>query len=110
MSPLYVFGVSMALTFLNRFHISGLELMFAFRYHLFVCARRMDWAASEFDGKLKVVKVDTGEDDKLVKDYNIHGLPTFAVFKQGEAFGIKEGAMGKVALEEYIIKYAPEVA
>lgn len=70
----------------------------------------MDWAASEFDGKLKVVKVDTATDDLLVKEYGIHGLPTFAVFKQGEAFGVKEGAMGKGALEDYILKYAPEVA
>lgn len=69
----------------------------------------MDWAASEFEGKLKVVKVDTEKHDRFVKDYNIHGLPTFVVFKKGEPFGIQEGAMGKALLEAYILKHAPEV-
>lgn len=70
----------------------------------------MDWAATEFKGKLKVVKVDTDKDDALIDAYSIRGLPTFAVFKDGEAFGVREGAMGKPALEDYILKYAPEVA
>lgn len=69
----------------------------------------MDWAATEFEGKLKVVKVDTDKNESFVKDYNIHGLPTFAVFKKGEPFGIQEGAMGKDGLETYIMKHAPEV-
>lgn len=70
----------------------------------------MDWAANEFAGKLKVAKVDTDENASFVQKYNIHGLPTFAVFKNGKATGIREGAMGKVGLESYILEYAPEVA
>lgn len=70
----------------------------------------MDWAATEFDGKLKVVKVDTENENRLVEAYNIRGLPTLAVFKKGEAFGVKEGVIGKAALEDYILKHAPEVA
>lgn len=68
----------------------------------------MDWVANEFEGQVKVVKVDTDKNDSFVGTYNIHGLPTFAVFKEGKATGIKEGAMGKAVLENYILEYIPE--
>eukprot|EP00177_Eucheuma_denticulatum_P003337 GFKZ01006028.1.p1 GENE.GFKZ01006028.1~~GFKZ01006028.1.p1 ORF type:complete len:173 (+),score=26.71 GFKZ01006028.1:210-728(+) len=68
----------------------------------------MDWVANEFEGLLKVVKVDTDKNESFVGTYNIHGLPTFAVFKDGKATGIKEGAMGKAVLENYIMEYIPE--
>lgn len=71
---------------------------------------RMDWAANEFAGKLKVAKIDTDQNKSFVNRYKIHGLPTFAVFKNGKPVGVKEGAMGKVGLESYILEYAPEVA
>lgn len=60
----------------------------------------------EYEGKLKVVKLDTEVATGIVKKYDLHGLPTFAVFRDGEAYGIKEGAMGKGELNEYIIKHA----
>lgn len=66
----------------------------------------MDWAATEYEGKLKVVKLDIDKAEPLVKKYDLHGLPTFAIFRGGEAYGVKEGAMGKGELNEYIIKHA----
>lgn len=65
----------------------------------------MDWAAAEFDGQLKVVKIDTEKNERFVNDYTIRGLPTFAVFKNGTAYGLREGAMGKAELERYITEY-----
>jgi len=62
----------------------------------------MDWAASEYDGKMKVVKVDTHETSGLIKEYGINGLPTLAVFKKGECYGVQEGAVGKKGLIKYI--------
>lgn len=69
----------------------------------------MDWAAAEFDGRLKVVKIDTEKHERFVNEYAIHGLPTFAVFRAGEALGVQEGAMGKKDLDEYIRKHAPDL-
>lgn len=69
----------------------------------------MDWAASEYAGKLKVVKIDTDDNAKFVQEYGIHGLPTFAVFKDGNPFGVQEGALGKESLRQYIEEHAPEV-
>jgi thioredoxin 1 len=59
---------------------------------------------------LKVVKIDTEKSKDFVSKYGIHGLPTFAVFKDGEAFGVQEGALGKQGLQEYILKHIPELA
>lgn len=65
----------------------------------------MDWAAIEFEGQMKVVKINTDTNDTFVKRFKITGLPTFAVFKAGEANGLKEGAMGKVELGKYISQH-----
>lgn len=66
----------------------------------------MDWAASAFEGKLKVVKIDTNVNESFVTKYQVYGLPTFAVFVDGEAKGIQEGAMSKSVLTEYIKKHS----
>jgi Thioredoxin len=60
--------------------------------------------------RLKVVKIDTEKHGGFVSDYRIHGLPTFAVFRNGEAFGVQEGALGKQGLKDYILKHVPELA
>lgn len=65
----------------------------------------LDWAASEFDGSLKVCKLDTDANASFVSKYAIRGLPTFAVFKQGKAYGLREGAMEKADFERYLIEY-----
>jgi thioredoxin 1 len=70
----------------------------------------MSWAASEYEDRLKVVKIDTEKSKEFVGKYGIHGLPTFAVFKGGEAFGVQEGALGKQGLQDYIARHVPELA
>lgn len=72
--------------------------------------RRMDWAASEYEGKVKVVKVDTDASDSFVKRYSIYGLPTFAVFTDGEGSGFQEGALAKGPLVDYLKKHVPSLS
>ena len=45
----------------------------------------LDEVASEFDGKVKFVKVNTDENLKTAQDYSISGLPSLLVFKNGKA-------------------------
>lgn len=71
-----------------------------------LCAPLVSWAATEFEGKVKVVKVDTEEHSAFVNQFTIRGLPTFAMFKGGEGSGFQEGAMGKKVLTDYIKKHA----
>lgn len=66
----------------------------------------MDWAAAAYEGKVKVVKVDTERNESFVKKYGIYGLPTFAMFVEGDAKGVQEGAMAKPALKDYVQTHA----
>lgn len=66
----------------------------------------LSWAATEFEGKVKIVKVDTDEHNAFVEQFSIRGLPTFAVFKDGEGSAFQEGAMGKQVLADYVKKNA----
>ena len=40
--------------------------------------------AEEFDGQIKVVKVNTDENPMSAMRYNITGIPTLGIFKDGE--------------------------
>jgi len=68
-------------------------------------APSMVWADSEFEGKLKVVKVDcTNENKGLMEEYNVYGLPCLIVVKDGKVVdgSHREGAITKKGLAEYI--------
>lgn len=39
--------------------------------------------AQEFDGRATVAKLDVDENPKMAKEYDVHGLPTLLVFKDG---------------------------
>ncbi|KAA8499152.1 Thioredoxin X, chloroplastic [Porphyridium purpureum] len=69
----------------------------------------MDWAASNYGDKLKVVKVDTEKNQNFVRDYKIHGLPTLAVFVNGENVAQVEGAMSKAAITELLESNVPAI-
>ena len=45
----------------------------------------LDEIASEFEGRLKVVKINTDENLKTAKEYQIRGLPRILLFKDREA-------------------------
>lgn len=40
--------------------------------------------AQEFEGKLKVVKVETDKSPALVEKYKVYGLPTLIIFQGGQ--------------------------
>jgi thioredoxin 1 len=68
-------------------------------------APSMVWADKEYDGKLKVVKIDCTDGNKdLMEQYRVYGLPCLLVFKDGElvAGSLREGAITKKGLAEYI--------
>eukprot|EP00890_Picochlorum_soloecismus_P001445 jgi/Picsp_1/2300/NSC_05764-R1_thioredoxin x len=68
-------------------------------------APSMEWADKEFNGKLKVVKVDCTEGNKqLMEKYKVYGLPCLIVFKDGEMVegSFHEGAITRKGLEKYI--------
>ena len=61
----------------------------------------------EYKGTLKVVKVETDPNPKLVEKYAVYGLPTVILFKDGAPVdgSKKEGALSKQKLVAHIAEF-----
>eukprot|EP00899_Mesostigma_viride_P008971 jgi/Mesvir1/18075/Mv09381-RA.1 len=71
----------------------------------------MTWVAQEYEGKLKVVKVESDPNPSLVEKYKVYGLPTLMVFRNGAVVeGSKhEGAINKEKLRKLVEAAIPEL-
>lgn len=65
----------------------------------------IDDIANEYEGKVKVVKVNTDESMKLTQEFSISGIPSVLIFKNGEAVERLVGLMQKSQLVTNIEKY-----
>ena len=65
----------------------------------------LDEVASEFEGKVKFVKVNTDENLKTAQNYAISGLPSLLVFKNGKALERLVGLMPKSTIVSNIQKH-----
>ncbi len=61
--------------------------------------------ASEYDGKLKVGKVDVDNYQQLAMQYGIRSIPTLLIFKNGTVVEQIIGAVPKKALVDKISKH-----
>lgn len=60
--------------------------------------------AGEWEGKVKVVKIDADENPNLVMQYGVMGIPTLLFMKGGE---VKERVTGFMSKEKLIAKFSP---
>ena len=58
--------------------------------------------AAEYDGKIKVCKVDVDDNPEIPPKFGIRGIPTLIVFKDGSAEATKVGALSKAQLIEFV--------
>ena len=58
--------------------------------------------ASEYDGKLRIAKLNIDENPKTPPKYGIRGIPTLMLFKNGNVEAQKVGAMSKSQLTAFI--------
>ncbi len=61
--------------------------------------------ASEYDGKLRVAKMDVDENPATPGRYGISGIPTLMLFKNGEVVARIVGAMPKDRLVAQILPH-----
>lgn len=61
--------------------------------------------ARDFQGKLKVVKVDIDESQNLAAQFSIQGVPTFILFKGGQEVARIVGAAGKDEFTRQLSKH-----
>lgn len=62
----------------------------------------LDEIAEEYQGKLKVCKVDVDANPDIPPKFGIRGIPTLIVFKDGNAEATKVGALSKSQLIDFI--------
>ena len=58
--------------------------------------------ATEFEGKLKVAKVNVDENPNLPAQYGVRGIPALFMFKGGEVVSNRTGAAPKASLKGWI--------
>lgn len=61
--------------------------------------------ASQFEDKIKVVKVNTDENPNVATKYGIRSIPTLMIFKDGEKVDMVVGAVPKTTLVTTLEKY-----
>ena len=62
----------------------------------------LDEIAGEYEGNLKVAKLNIDENPDTPQKYAVRGIPTLMIFKGGEVIGTKVGAMTKSQLSAFI--------
>ena len=65
----------------------------------------IDELASEFDGKLKVAKVNVDENQDLAMQYGVMSIPTLVMLKGGEEVHRMVGASPKPKLMQEVERY-----
>lgn len=62
--------------------------------------------ATEWDGRVKVVKLDVDNNPKLAMQYQVMGVPTLMLFKQG---AVSERITGYQPKERIAKKFGPHI-
>jgi len=62
----------------------------------------IDDVAHQYEGRLKVCKMDVDANGETPVRYNIRGIPTLMIFAGGNAEATKVGAVSKSALASFI--------
>src|SRR6476469_1067782 len=62
----------------------------------------IDTVASEYAGKVKVGKLDVDSNGDTAMRYNIRGIPTLLLFKNGQVVEQVVGAVGKTQVQKML--------
>jgi thioredoxin 1 len=58
--------------------------------------------ASEYNGKIKVAKINIDDNPATPAKYGVRGIPTLMIFKSGSIEATKVGALSKSQLSAFI--------
>ncbi len=66
----------------------------------------LEQLADEMAGKLKICKVDVDSNKEMAAKYNVRGIPTLMLFKDGNLEASKVGALSKPQLTQFIEEHS----
>tara|TARA_B110001452_G_scaffold103231_1_gene85657 strand:+ start:506 stop:832 length:327 start_codon:yes stop_codon:yes gene_type:complete len=58
--------------------------------------------ADEYAGKIKICKVNVDDNPETAAKFNVRGIPTLLVFKNGTVEATKVGALSKAQLVQFV--------
>ena len=67
-----------------------------------VIAPILDSLTDEYEGKLKISKLNIDDNQKTPQKYGVRGIPTLMIFKNGNVEATKVGALSKSQLTAFI--------
>ncbi|HQV21487.1 MAG: thioredoxin TrxA [Moraxellaceae bacterium] len=62
----------------------------------------LDDLAGEYQGKVKIVKVNVDENPATAQKFGVKGIPTLSLFKGGQVVATKVGALAKSQLTAFL--------
>ena len=62
----------------------------------------LDEISEDYAGKIKVCKMDVDSNPETSVKFNVRGIPTLLIFKNGNIEGTKVGALSKGQLVEFV--------
>ncbi len=62
----------------------------------------VDEIAEQYEGQIKVVKLNTDENPQVASQYGIRSIPTIMVFKNGQRVDMINGALPKTQFEQWL--------
>ena len=62
----------------------------------------LEEVAREYEGKLKVCKLNIDENEQTAPKYSVRGIPTLMLFKNGNVEATKVGALSKSQLTAFL--------
>ena len=62
----------------------------------------MDWAAETYAGKLTVGKLEVDGNPRSRDAYQVQGIPTLILFREGEEVARHEGAIAQPQLQSFL--------
>lgn len=62
----------------------------------------LDELADEYEGKIKICKMDVDANRETPMKFNVRGIPTLIIFKAGDVESMKVGAVSRNQLKEFI--------
>ena len=62
----------------------------------------LDELATSYAGKLKIAKINIDHNQKTPRNYNVRGIPTLMIFKNGKVEATQIGAVSKTQLTQLI--------